>query len=1157
MLNELDFDLPSDEDLIGQPAARGTLDFELPTSTSAKDNSTLDFNLPLDTNSPPPYMATPDGYEESSMAEDKAALLTSLGEDYSVSNIAKHSGLIQTMDSYLTKRIGKDGMRKKGETDEEVVERFLTHMRFVEGNTIDTMQEVDFLKDERTTQQTKDNFNILYTMYQEMPSFASEGGGNFWSGASDVLTAAVFDPATVVGLGLGGPIGSVATQAVKQAGKGATTRAILATALKGNLGKITAMTSVEGLLGAMSESQRQEMEVEVGMMASKDWKTIGTAGALGGVGSLIGFPLGISAAKKGLATAGLRSGDQRLADRINSRVTRAGRNNETAEEAANFDPINGGTFDREGAERIRDALSMPDSPFNPQIMSDITRVTTTAVGNLMKDMPEKYFLEPDEKVADAVKRILSNSSEIDEDVLERALNKTGLNMEEFSQLERLTVSDAGKTLQHYSALKQQIDKMAGNNPALKKKLKEIYGKGDETRSAFGTFTGWVKRLDRESRAMMVSQIATTARNVLSAGAYLTFGAASKAVESTIYHAAKGISATVGGQASITGTKKGLLQIGEDAFSTLGQIVTPKQNKALADMLLKDNSRLSTVLFRTMQETGDQDLSRVTRWMNGLNMAQDQVIRSGVFTDSVNQQMKKLDLDMYDYIANNKPIPIDILKSATDDALDATFAKMPEKGLARKFVDFVESMPLVPVIGTHQFPFARFMADAMLFQYKYSPLNFLNAASVGAQGAAKSTKARKALASGKLDAFKDPKALKAIADGTITEEAAIKATKDARLAAEASVRSGGRNMEEAVERVSKGAIGSAALYAAYLYRDENQGSAWYNMTDTGENNKPVDIRAVFPLAPYLAVADLLVKWRNGDLDNAEPAGQLLAGITGSQLRPSRVQDFVGDLFETLTDADADTVTGEKVGAILGDWAGSIAGRPFTAAQIGRDIYAAFDDSEAIIRETRMVKGDGFGEVTANSFMNHLKSKVPVWQKELPEYRSPTTGGTVRRQSAAMAQFSGIKYMPTLTEIETELASKGIESYTILPKTGNKQADYYAKKSMPVYVDMLLGSTIASPWYKSQTKFKQKLIIDGQINEAKKLAKLIGEGEASMDAMRKGEGYTVYDKGKWAKTPREARKLANEYYMNNYGKTVEELGAYAAGAKIGRALLGVYK
>jgi hypothetical protein len=68
---------------------------------------------------------------------------------------------------------------------------------------------------------------------------------------------------------------------------------------------------------------------------------------------------------------------------------------------------------------------------------------------------------------------------------------------------------------------------------------------------------------------------------------------------------------------------------------------PKQNKELADMMLKNNSRLSNTLFRTMQETGDQDLSRVTKWMNGLNMAQDQVIRSGVFTDSVNQQRVRL------------------------------------------------------------------------------------------------------------------------------------------------------------------------------------------------------------------------------------------------------------------------------------------------------------------------------------------------------------------------------------------------------------------------------------------------------------------------------------------------------------------------------------
>jgi hypothetical protein len=125
--------------------------------------------------------------------------LTSLGEDYSVTNLAKHKGVVDMINSYLGNRIGEEGRQAEGETDEDVIEKMLSHFRYVEGNTIDTFQEVDFLKDEKTSKQTKDNFLKLYTMYQEIPNFASEGGGSFFAGASDVLTAAIFDPATVVG----------------------------------------------------------------------------------------------------------------------------------------------------------------------------------------------------------------------------------------------------------------------------------------------------------------------------------------------------------------------------------------------------------------------------------------------------------------------------------------------------------------------------------------------------------------------------------------------------------------------------------------------------------------------------------------------------------------------------------------------------------------------------------------------------------------------------------------------------------------------------------------------------------------------------------------------------------------------------------------------
>ena len=1191
MLNEFTFDLPDESDYEGEEGEKFS-NMDLPTDSSYEDieltSASSYTDVPLATRSSyedidltgvedteyVDYDKVDSSGDISGVQLQPSFKLTALGEDYSVPNLAKHKGVVDMINSYLGKRLGEDGKQAEDESDSDVVEKMLSHFRYVEGNSIDTFQEVDFLKDENTTQQTKDNFNLLYTMYQEVPNFASEGGGSFFSGASDVLTAAIFDPATAVGLGFGGPIGAVLTGAVKQAGKGAATRVILRQALKGNLGKITAMTSVEGLLGAMSESQRQEMQVEVGMMAEKDYGRIGTMGAVSGVASLVGYPLGVGAVKKGLSAAGVRSGDDVIRQRLTDAKIGTGKVLDDKKSLANFDPVTGELFDAERANRIRDRLGMPDAPMTTSIMNDISSLVTQAVGNLMEDMPDKYFLGEitqaavekapgvaarkakvvPEKVSDAVIRIMTGAAEINEDVLERALAKTGLSVAEFSQLERLTVKESASQMQHYSALAKRIKKMGQDNPALRKQLDELYKDANDTRSVFGSFTGFVKRLDRETRAMMVSQISTTARNVISAAAYLTFGSAAKLIESTVYHTAKATSSALNGNASVQGVKQGLAEIGTDAFSTLGQIVMPKQNKQLADMMLQNNSRISNTLFRTMQETGDQDLSRVTKWMNGLNMAQDQVIRSGVFTDSVNQQMKKLDLDMYSYIANNKPIPIEILTRATDDALEATFAVMPAEGLAHHFVKFVESMPLMPVIGTHQFPFARFMADAMTFQYRYSPLNFFNAASVGAQGVAKGRIAKKALASGNLDAFKSKATLKATADGTITEEAAKIATDNARLLAESAVVQGRKGVQESVQRISKATVGSAALYAAYLYRDENQDSSWFNMVDKGENNKPIDIRAVFPMAPYLAVADLLVKWKNGELDSTEPAQQLLTGIAGTQLRPSRTMDFVGDLFEQLAGIgeEGDVVTGEQLGKILGDWAGSIAGRPFTAAQIGRDVYAAFDDEEAIVRETRMVKGDGFQEVFSNQFLNHLKSKVPVWQKDLPEYRSPTTGGSVRRQSAAMAQFSGVKYLPAPNEIEKELAKQGIESYQLNPKTGNKLADYYTKKHMPPYADMMLGYTIGSERYKSQPKWKQKAIIKSVMSEVSKLAKGMAEAEVLMDEVRKGNSFSVFDKGRWARTPANVRRHADEYFRLHYGKSVAEMGTYAAGIKIGRAL-----
>jgi len=1083
--------------------------------------------------------------------------LTALGEDYSIGNLAKHDGIAQLTESILEDRLGEDGKRQEGETNKQLLERYMTHMRYVENNTVDLMQEVDYVKD--LSKSKKDSYQIMYNIYQEMPNFATEGGGNALSGTLDIVGATLTDPTVLAGMLIGGPVGSAAAVAARQAGKGLLTRTVMGHMLKGNLGRITALTSLEGLAGAMHESQRQELNIEIDNMASKDWGNVALAGGLTAGVSLLGIGVGMagSTAKNAMGlTTNKEKVAARLAEAQDSDATTIARRKLTME--AGIDPITGEPivkFDKDAAERIRNSLSMPDAVLSAQVNRDITAASISVAENLMELLPEKYFRltfanGKKETPSDLTMRIVSGADTIDDDVLEQALNMTGLAPEEFAQVSRLTTHEGSATMQLYGTMAKKLDKMAGNNPDLKKKLDALYGKPNETRGAVATVMGFLKRLDRESRAMMVVQIATTARNVISASAAVTFGAAAKMVEGTLAHTYSAVANAITGNVGKVGFKQGMAETWQESIGAFSAIMGHKESMELAKMMLKNNTRLSQTLFRSLQETGNETLTKTTRMLNGLNMMQDQVVRSGVFTDSVNRQMKQLDLNMYDYIANNKPIPTQVLKKATDDALESTFALMPEKGtVLRVFVDAAESIPFVT---TSVFPFARFMADAMAFQYKYSPLNFLNAAAAFTKGGVIKKQAK-----GLGARAEEVKLEAALAPDKRTK--GILKSKAKRLSKEAVdlANIGSRQTREAMERVSKGVVGSGLLYAAILYRNDNQDKSWFHVGGS-EEDKPVDIRAVFPMAPYLAVADIMVKWRNEELHGTEIASQLLEGIAGTQLRPTNVMDSVSDLFITLSEigaeggASGDEVTREKLGKVMGNWAGNIMGRPLTAAQIFRDVYAAFDDNEAIVRETRMVDGEGMGGVFAHTFLNHIKSKVPIWQQDLPEYRSPTTGGTVRRQSAVMNQLTGIKYMPKQNEMEKELEMLGMPTYKLTPHTGNKQADYIAKKHMPDYANIIIGYQMASPLYKSLSKRDKRTVLNNRFGEIRKMAIEVAKGEAMLDAFREGKSYSVFDEGKWAKTPEEARVLANEYFQNYYGHTVAEMGAYAAGAKIGVAL-----
>jgi len=1059
-----------------------------------------------------------DPYDSTSSIEEE------LGEDYSVTNLAQHSGFVSMVDGYLDQRYGSS--RKRGETNEEVVEEYLTHYRYMYNNSIDTAQENDFLR--QTDKKTKDTHVILDNIYQDTPNFLTEGGGNVMSGIRDSVFSQLTDPTIVVGLGAGAGVGGVLAAAAKQVGKKATTRMILKAALKNNLGKISGMTSVEGLLGSMHESQLQEIRVQTGQMEEKDVGDIVTAGVLTGGLSLAGVPL----AARGIAKAAAKVGQYTPPTRM-QRITAMRNEGEetfvgpsTLQQSRESSMLNAPTeaykFDPETAKALRNRIAPGTDLLDSKITVEVSALAGKAamamhrgmMESLNPDIRKKFSRLEGEKNSDLIARILTKVGEVDDEVVERAITQQGLTVSDFAQLQRLTASEAGKTLQAFRGMETKFKKMAGEDPELAKKLKELYAKPDDASGAVATIYDILRRADRETRAMMVSQLSTTARNVLSGAAYLSFGSAAKLLEGTIYGVGKSLQSIGGGTASVQGTMKGTTKIVHDATSTIMSVLSHRDSSELAQEMLKHTPKLRGTLFRSLQETGNESLSQFTRSMNGLNMAQDVVLRSGVFTDSVNVRMAKVGLSMEEYIGKNKDIPMEILKASIEDSLEATFARTPKSIVLKKFVELVERLPFAPVMGTFTFPFARFTADALAFQASYSPANFFSAAGAGYRAARSAITAKK---------MTDPEA-KAM-----------------------WLRAAKTQTEDAVTRVSQGAVGSAALYGAYQYRKEHPELKWYEVMHEG---KPVDIRAIFPAAPYLAVADIMANL--GDNAPDEVFGQIMEGMTGSQLRGANIPGAVGDFFEAVQNLDGSDVSAEKLGEMFGNWTGSITGRILTPAAVIRDAFAVFDSTEAIQRSSRITEGEGMGEKFVSAFTNNLKTKMPILQKDLPEYQSPTKEGTVYRQSPFSVQVTGVKSLEQRSQVETELATQGIEPYELFAGTGNRQADYLVDKHAPVYVNAILGAVIQTPFYQGLPKYQKVKVIKKRLQEARKMIKGLAEGEATMQAFNEGKTYSVFDKAGWGKLPATQRRMADEYFQRYYGSSVAELGAYKAGIQIGRAL-----
>jgi hypothetical protein len=1048
----------------------------------------------------------------------------------------KDTKFLSTANEYMSSRFGENGGQREGESDQEFTDRFIEHYRNVNSNTLDLMGQVDWTRS--ANEKDKANFGAVFRDIERLPSFYEEGGTGWFDGIADYGAALLTDPLTYLGFGAGAVAKFGATTAAKKLLLSGVTKSELKRqttklGLKAAAKPLAVEVAAGAGEGAYFSSAGSEVDVAANIRDEKAGASEialssalvgGTVGLIGGLTSLGIGKLGVAGAEKSIRLQ-RQAKESLLKKRAEKVKAEGGTSKDIADAHDPFKEIEADKAILEGRE-ILDALDpktdLTQASLQPELTKRVAKIATDVFKSISKDKGieaeafMKDYLDGTKNASTAIAEILLNLNRegikiVDQEVLDGALARAGLNQEQFAKITMTSISDAGKTLTTASPLGKFIKGLREADPELVKEFDKKFGKNDATTSIMGNAYDFMQRLDRERRALMVTQVATTVRNVATGVMRVGFEAGANLVESSIYNIGRGIQSAAKGEFSANGIQKGMKDIFLDSTDTFLRTVDGFESKEITEALLKYNPALLRQIDRSMQEvTGNQSLSKTTRWLNGLNMAQDKLFRRAVFTASLDKQLRRMGTNVREVVADGRPLPTKQLQQATEDALYFTFSREPNKGggkvgdtLGSLFVKVNEALGPLPgalgiPLGTGAFPYARFMVNAMQFNLQYSPGSVFAAINTGTKGV--------------FNVLKKDQDLKEL---------------------------GARQFSEARGQMSRGIIGTAAFYAAYKHRKDAQGDGtkWYEgKTDDGRTS---DLRPFFPLAPYLLVGELLVKWENGEL-NKMSGKQALEGYTGAMFRGGSSAYLIDSLYQALGSEDGvDSLEGEKISEYVSGYLGELVGGVLTPLKVLNDIDAAFDVEAAYVRDAKQIEGFGGVDRGIDSFKNAATRNMPYLSRLLPVVESATREGPIIRQSPLGSQITGLRKEQVRNPVEDELVKFNMKNWDVMPTSGSKQADAYTKRFMGKFVEKYLAKELDTEYYQGLPKNKQKIAFKNKLARYRKLAKKFGKAVSFGEEKAKGRGYTPFDRTEWNKLGGDKRQLADEYYMGKYGKSVMEM------------------
>lgn len=576
---------------------------------------------------------------------------------------------------------------------------------------------------------------------------------------------------------------------------------------------------------------------------------------------------------------------------------------------------------------IRELGPVPDAPLDampltePRIAQPLSKNVVDAASELL--IAGKVQRVEGRLISDQIMELLQTKRLTTEEI-GAVLAKNNITPDDFAELWRVNIRKAAQDMQTLSALEQRmkaLNKVPDAEGGLAA-MQEAAGIGVNERTL-----NWWQRVDNIRRGMLVTQLSTAARNLETQVGRVGLDVLQQGLDDGLRR---------------TFLAPGVREANPiDAFGSLVNIFRPLKTKQEVDSILnafpKEQDRLLGNWMSEFQGGMFGKAETAVKALNVVNRTQEYVVRRAVFQSRLSAEMDALGTPLEDIVARNAigEIPRAAIEKAVDSALEMTFSKNfspfadGAEGLAGSMIRVVNQLPGATLVV----PFPRFLANAIKFQYEWSPLGYLRLLSP-------------------------------------TERAAVAAGD--------------------TSAISRATIGTGLLLSAYQFRDsEYAGEKWYELKLP--DGKIVDLRPFNPFASYLFVADVAKRKRDGTL-NSLTANDVAMGILATQLRAGTGAYLLDTAFEGIAGLE----TSEKGWRAIQDLAGNtLSGFTVPFNMVG-DFLSEFDQATAVVRSGSEGPTAGpvnFGPVLRN--IPGVKNDLPAVQSPLKEGPTERQAGALRQ------------------------------------------------------------------------------------------------------------------------------------------------------------------